>query len=57
MFASEHQLFFIGILSLPLEAINLVEVNTIQIEKTTNFANYGEKNKINHKFDYEIIIS
>jgi hypothetical protein len=49
--------FFIGIINLPLEAISLIEVNTIQIERTTNIANYGVENKINHKIDYDIIIS
>jgi hypothetical protein len=57
MFASELELFFIGIINLPLEAISLIEVNTIQSERTTNVANYGVENKINHKIDYEIIIS
>jgi hypothetical protein len=57
MFASELELFFIGIIGLPLKGISLVEVNTIQIEKTTNIANFGVKNKINYKIDYDIIIS
>lgn len=57
MFAIALELFFIGIISLPSEAIILVEVNTIQVERTTSIANSGVNNKINHKIDYEIIIS
>jgi uncharacterized protein (UPF0212 family) len=54
MFAIALELFFI---SLPLEAIILVKVNTIRVERTISIAISGVNNKINHKIDYEIIIS
>jgi hypothetical protein len=39
MFISEPKLFFIGIISLPLETLDTIVTNIIQLERTTKIAN------------------
>jgi hypothetical protein len=48
MFASEYELFSIGTIDLPLEAMNVVIVNTIQIEKIKNTIDFVVEIKVNH---------
>ncbi len=59
MFISELELFSIGTISLPLKPVNLVIVNTIQIEKTTKSSYFGIilNIEINHKVAPQIIIN
>jgi len=49
MFASEPKLFSIGIINLLLENVSVVIVNIVQIEKTTNIADFVEKPTIIHR--------
>jgi hypothetical protein len=48
MFVSEHGLFSTGIINLPLEAVSLVVINTIQIERRKNTLDYSVEIGINH---------
>jgi hypothetical protein len=51
MFASEHKLFSIGTINLPLELISLIITNTIYNERITNTSDFGVvlKLEVNHK--------
>jgi hypothetical protein len=40
MFASAPKLFSIGTISLPLDVVNAIVVNVVQIEITTNIASF-----------------
>jgi len=41
MFANEPELCFIGIISLPLELVNSIVINIIQIEKTIEISYFS----------------
>ncbi len=49
MFANAAKLFSIGTISLPLDVMNAVIVNIVQIEITTNTASSVVNTIINHK--------
>jgi hypothetical protein len=49
MFASALELFSIGTISLPLDVVNAVVVNIVQIEITTNIASFVVNTIINQK--------
>jgi hypothetical protein len=58
MFASEHELFSIGTINLPLEPISLIITNTIQNERITNTSYFGVvlKLDVNHKVLLKTVI-
>ncbi len=58
MYASEHELFSIGIVNLPLEPISLIVINTIQNERITNTSDFGVvlNLEVNHKVVPKIIV-
>jgi len=39
MFTNQLELFSINIIRLPLDVVNVIVLNTIQIERTTNIIN------------------
>jgi hypothetical protein len=55
MFASAPKLFSIGTISLPLDVVNAVIVNIVQIEITTNIASSIVNTIIDHKDNLETI--
>jgi hypothetical protein len=56
MFASAPKLFSIGTISLPLDVVNAVIINIVQIEITTNIASYVVNTIINHKDNLQTIV-
>jgi hypothetical protein len=59
MFASELELCFIGIISLPLERVSLVVINIIQIEKNikTSYFNIVLNIEINHIVTLQTLVN
>ncbi len=56
MFASELELFSIGIISLPLETLEIVVINTVQTENNTKTINDKAKPSCNFKSSVEIVL-
>jgi hypothetical protein len=56
IFASESELFFIGTINLPLDVMNVVIVNTIQIERITNTIDFAVKIGVNHRGSLETLV-
>jgi hypothetical protein len=56
MFASESQLFSIGTINLPLDPMNVVIVNTIQIERITNTIDFVVEIGVNHRGSLETVV-
>ncbi len=58
MFASEHKLFSIGTINLPLELISLIITNTIYNERITNTSDFGVvlKLEVNRKVFPKIVV-
>jgi hypothetical protein len=56
MFASEFELFSIGTINLPLDAMNVVIINTIQIERITNTIDFVIEIRVNHRGSLDIVV-
>jgi len=56
MFASQLELFSINIIRLPLDVVNVIVLNTIQIERTTNIIDLIVKIEANHIGSLETIV-
>jgi hypothetical protein len=56
MFTNQLELFSINIIRLPLDVVNVIVLNTIQIERTTNIINLIVKIEANHIGSLETIV-
>ncbi len=56
MFVSESQLFSIGTINLPLDPMNVIIVNIIQIERITNTIDFVVKIGVNHRGSLEMMV-
>jgi hypothetical protein len=53
MFTNALELFSIGTINLPLDVVNAVIVNIVQIEIITNIASFVVNTIINHKDNFK----
>jgi hypothetical protein len=56
MFASESELFSIGTINLPKDAMNVVIVNTIQIKRITNTVDFVVEIRVNHRGSLDMVV-
>jgi hypothetical protein len=56
MFVNELELFSTNTISLPLEAVSLLVMNIVQIERITKILNFVIEPTPNHRGNVEIVI-